>query len=71
MHLWVSLLGASDVMLRLPSVLAMAASAGLTARLGTRLASPRVGLLSGLLFAVLPTTSRYARRHVPMRWWCS
>jgi mannosyltransferase len=65
MHLWVSLLGASDVMLRLPSVLAMAASAGLTARLGTRLATPRVGLLSGLLFAVLPTTSRYAQEARP------
>jgi mannosyltransferase len=65
MHGWVSLVGASDVMLRLPSVLAMAASAGLTARLGTRLASPRVGLLSGLLFAVLPTTSRYAQEARP------
>jgi mannosyltransferase len=65
MHVWVSLLGASDVMMRLPSVLAMAASAGLTARLGTQLASPRVGLLSGLLFAVLPTTSRYAQEARP------
>ena len=65
MHVWVSLLGASDVMIRLPSVLAMAASAGLTARLGTRLASPRVGLLSGLLFTVLPTTSRYAQEARP------
>ena len=65
MHLWVSLVGGSDVMLRLPSALAMAASAGLTARLGTRLASPRVGLLSGLVFAVLPTTSRYAQEARP------
>ena len=65
MHVWVSLLGASDVMMRLPSVLAMAASAGLTARLGARLASPRVGLLSGLLFTVLPTTSRYAQEARP------
>jgi mannosyltransferase len=65
MHVWVSLVGGSDVMLRLPSVLAMAASAGLTARLGTRLASPRVGLLSGLVFAVLPTTSRYAQEARP------
>ena len=65
MHVWVSLLGASDVMMRLPSVLALAAAAGLTARLGTRLASPRVGLLSGLLFTVLPTTSRYAQEARP------
>jgi mannosyltransferase len=65
MHVWVWLLGASDVMMRLPSVLAMAGSAGLTARLGARLASPRVGLLSGLLFTVLPTTSRYAQEARP------
>jgi mannosyltransferase len=65
MHVWVSLVGTSDVLLRMPSVLAMAASAGLTARLGTRLASPRVGLLSGLLFAVLPTTSRYGQEARP------
>ncbi|MFL6130099.1 MAG: glycosyltransferase family 39 protein [Mycobacteriales bacterium] len=65
MHVWVRVLGASDVLLRLPSVLAMAGAAGLTARIGTRLATPRVGLLSGLLFAVLPTTSRYAQEARP------
>jgi len=65
MHVWVSWVGGSDVLLRLPSALAMAASAGLIARLGTRVASPRVGLLSGLLFAVLPTTSRYAQEARP------
>jgi mannosyltransferase len=65
MHLWVSFAGSSDVMLRLPSVLAMAASAALTARLGTRLATPKVGLLAGVVFAVLPTTSRYAQEARP------
>jgi mannosyltransferase len=65
MHAWVSVLGDSDVLLRLPSVLAMAAAAGLTARIGTRLASPRVGLLSGLVFAMLPTTSRYGQEARP------
>ncbi|HEY3481332.1 MAG TPA: glycosyltransferase family 39 protein, partial [Streptomyces sp.] len=65
MHVWVSVLGDSDVMLRLPSVLAMAGAAGLTARIGTRLATPRVGLLSGLVFAVLPATSRYGQEARP------
>ena len=65
MHVWVSALGDSDVMLRLPSVLAMAGAAGLTARIGTRLATPRVGLLSGLVFALLPSTSRYGQEARP------
>jgi hypothetical protein len=65
MHVWVSVLGGSDVILRLPSVLAMAGAAGLTAGIGTRLATPRVGLLSGLVFAVLPATSRYGQEARP------
>jgi mannosyltransferase len=65
MHLWVSLFHASDFQLRLPSVLAMTGAAGVTARIGTRLGSPRVGLLAGLLFAVFPTTSRYAQEARP------
>jgi mannosyltransferase len=65
MHLWVSAFGDSDTVLRLPSVLAMAGTAGLTARIGTRLGTPRVGLLAGLLFAVLPATSRYAQEVRP------
>ena len=65
MHVWVSVLGDSDVVLRLPSVLATAAAAGLTARIGTKLATPRIGLLSGLVFAVLPATSRYGQEARP------
>jgi mannosyltransferase len=65
MHLWLSVVPDSDVQLRLPSVLAMAASAGLTARIGTRLGSPRVGLQAGLLFAVLPAVSRYGQEARP------
>jgi mannosyltransferase len=65
MHLWISVAPDSDVQLRLPSVLAMAGTAGLTARIGTRLGSPRIGLLSGLLFAVLPAVSRYGQEARP------
>ncbi len=65
MHGWASLFGDSDAALRLPSVLAMTAAASLIAVLGTRLANPRVGLLSGVLFAVLPTSSRYAQEASP------
>ncbi|MFR9780032.1 glycosyltransferase family 39 protein [Micromonospora sp. MS34] len=65
MHGWTAVFGASPTALRLPSALAMAAAAGITARLGERLASARVGLLAGLLFAVLPGTSRYGQEARP------
>ncbi|SCG57787.1 glycosyltransferase family 39 protein [Micromonospora inositola] len=65
MHGWIALFGDSTTALRLPSVLAMAGAAGLTARLGERLVDARVGLLAGLLFAVLPGTSRYAQEARP------
>ncbi|MGC4803561.1 glycosyltransferase family 39 protein [Micromonospora sp. DT233] len=65
MHGWVRAFGDSPAALRLPSTLAMAATAGLTAVLGARLLGPRAGLLGGLLFAVLPGTSRYAQEARP------
>ncbi|SCL35812.1 mannosyltransferase [Micromonospora pallida] len=65
MHVVTGLLGESELALRLPSMLAMAGAAGLVGALGTRLASPRVGLTAGLIFAVLPNTSRYAQEARP------
>ncbi len=62
---WVALAGSSDVALRLPSLLAMSGAAALVAALGTRLAGARCGLLAGLIFAVLPTTSRYGQEARP------
>ncbi|WP_329028377.1 glycosyltransferase family 39 protein [Streptomyces sp. NBC_00690] len=49
------------VSLRVPSVLATAASAVLVARIGLRLAGPRAGALSGLVLALLPAVQRYAQ----------
>ncbi|MGE0298561.1 MAG: glycosyltransferase family 39 protein [Pseudonocardia sp.] len=62
---WATLAGTSDLALRVPSVLAMAVAAGLTAALGSRLAGARTGLAAGVLFAILPTTSRYAQEARP------
>jgi mannosyltransferase len=53
--------GTGEVVLRLPSLLAMTAAAAGVAALGRRLHSPRAGLLAGLVFAVLPQVSRYAQ----------
>ncbi|WP_117665360.1 glycosyltransferase family 39 protein [Micromonospora sp. MW-13] len=65
LHGWVAAFGDSPTALRLPSVLAAAGTAGLTAALGGRLFGQRAGLLGGLLFAVLPGTSRYAQEARP------
>ncbi|MDG4793788.1 glycosyltransferase family 39 protein [Micromonospora sp. WMMD1082] len=65
MHAWVAVAGDSATALRLPSALATTAAAGLTAVLGRRLWDARVGTLAGLLFAVLPGTSRYGQEARP------
>jgi mannosyltransferase len=65
MHGWVAVFGDSPAALRLPSVLAMAGAAGLTAALGARLFGRPAGLAGGLLFAALPGTSRYAQEARP------
>ncbi|MEU5159113.1 glycosyltransferase family 39 protein [Streptomyces sp. NPDC020875] len=49
------------VPLRLPSVLAMTATAAGVAVIGRRLAGPRAGLLAGLLLPMLPIVQRYAQ----------
>lgn len=65
MRLWAAVAGDSDVMLRLPSVLCAAATAGVVAAIGIRLGGRLVGLLAGLLFAALPGVSRYAQEARP------
>ncbi|MDG4834931.1 glycosyltransferase family 39 protein [Micromonospora sp. WMMD967] len=65
MHIWTRIVGDSTVALRLPAVLAMTVAAGLLAVLGARLVDRRTGLFAGLLFAVLPGTSRYGQEARP------
>ncbi|BCJ78020.1 hypothetical protein CS0771_75640 [Catellatospora sp. IY07-71] len=62
---WVALFGDGLTSLRLPSALAMAAAAGLIGALGRRLFSPGTGLVAGLLFALLPSVSRYGAEARP------
>ncbi|RLU78922.1 hypothetical protein CTZ27_37565 [Streptomyces griseocarneus] len=52
---------ADEIVLRLPSVAAAAATAALVGALGSRLARPRVGLWAGLLYAATPFVSHYAQ----------
>jgi mannosyltransferase len=57
--------GTTEIVLRLPSALAMTAAAAGVGALGRRLHSPRAGLLAGLVFAVLPQVSRYGQEGRP------
>ncbi|MET8025225.1 glycosyltransferase family 39 protein [Streptomyces avermitilis] len=58
---WAVFARPGEVVLRLPSVLGAAATAGLVAALGVRLCRPRVGLWAGLLYAVTPLAGHYAQ----------
>ncbi|HEY7016326.1 MAG TPA: glycosyltransferase family 39 protein, partial [Streptosporangiaceae bacterium] len=68
MHVVVAAAGTSEAVLRLPSLLATALAAGITAALGRRLAGMTqlpapglTGLLAGLLYAATPQTTFYAQ----------
>ncbi|MCD0453527.1 glycosyltransferase family 39 protein [Actinocorallia sp. API 0066] len=58
---WTAVAGDSVIALRLPSALAAAVAAGLTAALGRELASPRAGVIAGLLVAASPFVARHAQ----------
>jgi mannosyltransferase len=53
--------GTGELAMRLPSAAAMACAACGVAACGRRLGSTRAGLCAGLVFAVLPMTSRYGQ----------
>jgi mannosyltransferase len=65
LHLWMAVFGDSAAAMRLPSVLAMTGAAAVVALTGKRLGGTRVGLISGLIFAVIPSVSRYAQEARP------
>ncbi|GMA29314.1 glycosyltransferase family 39 protein [Arenivirga flava] len=56
MHVVFEVAGYSPLALRLPSALAVGATAALLVPLGRRIGGHRLGLLAGLVFAVLPRT---------------
>jgi mannosyltransferase len=61
MHIWIDVFGTSPLALRLPSALAMAGSAGITALIGARLFNPPAGLFAGVLLALLPVVSEFGQ----------
>ncbi|HEY0937257.1 MAG TPA: glycosyltransferase family 39 protein [Trebonia sp.] len=65
LHFWMAVFGDSATAMRLPSVIAMAAAAAVVALIGRRLAGNAAGLSSGLVFALIPSVSRYAQEARP------
>ncbi|MFJ8211005.1 glycosyltransferase family 39 protein [Streptomyces sp. NPDC096033] len=61
MHGWTAVFGDSHLSLRMPTVLAVTATAALVTLTGRRLFGQRAGLCAGTLFAVLPAASRFAQ----------
>ena len=64
-HVWIDLFGTSPTALRIPSALAMAAAAGITALIGARLFDPGAGVVAGVLLAFLPEVSKYGQEARP------
>ena len=62
---WTAVAGDSETMLRLPSAVLMGAAAGLIALVGRRLFDTGAGLTAGLMFAGLPSVSRYGQEARP------
>ncbi|MFG1840660.1 glycosyltransferase family 39 protein [Micromonospora sp. NPDC049175] len=61
MKVYVAVAGTSTAALRLPSVAAITVATVVVTALGRRLGGAGTGLVAGLLFAILPVTSRYAQ----------
>jgi mannosyltransferase len=65
LHLWMAVFGDSATAIRIPSVIAMAGAAGVVALIGRRLGGSLAGFTSGLVFALIPSVSRYAQEARP------
>jgi mannosyltransferase len=64
-HFWIALFGDSPTAMRVPSLIAMTGAAGLVALIGRRLGGYLAGLSGGLVFALIPSISRYAQEARP------
>jgi mannosyltransferase len=65
LHLWMTMFGDSATAMRLPSVVAMTGAAAVVALTGKRIGGPGAGLAGGLVFALIPSVSRYAQEARP------
>ncbi|MFE9692475.1 glycosyltransferase family 39 protein [Micromonospora sp. NPDC005806] len=62
---WAEVFGASDLALRVPSILALVAAAALLGATAARMFAPVTGVLAGVILALLPASTRYAQEAQP------
>ena len=60
-HFWIARFGDSALSMRMPSIIAMTATAGVVALLARRLYGNMAGLWAGLLMSAIPVVSRYGQ----------
>ncbi len=65
MHFWIAVFGDSPAAMRAPSLIAMTGAAGLVALTGRRLGGFTAGLAGGMVFALIPSVSRFAQEARP------
>ncbi|WP_412539841.1 glycosyltransferase family 39 protein [Longispora sp. K20-0274] len=61
MHFWIRLFGDGAIAVRVPSALAMVGAAACVGLIGKRLFGHRAGVLGGLVFAIVPTITRFGQ----------
>ncbi|PBC79390.1 mannosyltransferase [Streptomyces sp. TLI_235] len=61
MHFWIGVFGDSPAVFRLPTALALAGAAAFTTLAARRLFDTRTALFAGVLFATIPSISRFAQ----------
>lgn len=65
LHLWMAVFGDSATAMRFPSAVAMTAAAVVVAMTARRLGGATCGLAGGMIFALIPSVSRYAQEARP------
>lgn len=65
LHVWTGVFGDSAFALRLPTVLAMTGACAATAVTARRLFGVRAGLAAGVVFAIIPASTRFAQEARP------
>lgn len=69
-HFWTSMVGSTELDLRLPSMVAMAGAVALAGELGRRFFGPLTGAVAGILLCLMPSTSQYAAEARPYAFAC-
>lgn len=65
LHFWIGIFGQSPTAMRIPSVFAMAGAAAMVGLIAKRFVGVSAGLAAGVIYALIPSVSRYAQEARP------